>query len=81
MPRYHLHPVTAIGASPDEEGGEYADLAAAQDAAVAGIRSLIAEDARTGVIDLAGRIDISGPDQRVLLTVAFLEAIEFRRAP
>ena len=81
MPRYHLHLVTVFGASPDEEGGEYADLAAARSAAVAGIRSLIAEDARTGVVDLTGRIDISGPDQQVLLTVPFGDAIEIRRAP
>jgi hypothetical protein len=81
MPKFHLHLINAIGVVPDEEGQEFDDLSAAREEAILGIRSLIAEDASTGVVDLGGRIEIADRDQRVVMIVPFADAVEVRLDP
>jgi hypothetical protein len=51
-----------------------ADQAAARQMAVDSVRSMVAEDARRGVIDLNGRIDIQDKAGNVLMSLHFLEA-------
>jgi hypothetical protein len=81
MPRYRLNIHNGRGDTPDDEGGEYADVAAARREAIAGIRSLVSEEALTGMIDLCGRIEIVADDGSVVDTVLFADAIDLRRPP
>jgi hypothetical protein len=78
MPRYRLKIQNGFGDTPDDEGGQYPDAAAARREAVAGIRSLVSEEASNGVIDLSGPIDIVADDGLILATVSFAQAIELR---
>ena len=75
MPRYHLHIRNGHGLTPDEEGRELADEAAARDEALKGIRSIAAEEVREGRLDLAGRIDVTDADGRLLFSIPFEEAV------
>ena len=76
MPRYHLHVYNRIGHVVDEEGMELADLAAAREKALEGIRAIIAEEAKTGRIDLAGHVDITDGADALVATVAFRDAFD-----
>jgi hypothetical protein len=78
VPRFHLNIFNGQGASPDEEGQDFADLAAARAEAIRGIRSLLASELGEGRVDLGGRIEIADAAGGVLQTVAFAEAIEIR---
>ena len=78
MPRFHLNIFNGDGESPDEEGQVLPDLAAARSEAVRGIRSLLANELSSGVIELGGRIQIADVDGKVLQTVAFAETVEIR---
>ena len=78
MPRFFLHVHNRMGFAPDDEGLELPDLAAAREAAVAGIRSIVSEEVGQGTLDLAGRIDICGENGEVLMAVPFSEAVELR---
>lgn len=74
MPRFHLHVHNRIGFVLDEEGQELPDLHAARAVAISSIRSIVAEEAHDGVIDLTGRVDIADHAGRVLGDVPFREA-------
>jgi hypothetical protein len=78
VPRFHLNLFNGEGASPDEEGQDFADLPAARAEAIRGIRSLLASELGEGRVDLGGRIEIADVDGHILQTVAFAEAIEIR---
>ncbi|HEX7752100.1 MAG TPA: hypothetical protein VF440_06825 [Novosphingobium sp.] len=62
----------------DEEGIEADDDAVAFRRAVENIRSIVAEEARHGVIDLEGHIDVADAMGRLRLRVSFVEAFEIR---
>ena len=78
MPPFFLHVHNRTGLARDEEGLELASLAAAREAAVAGIRSILCEEVGQGTLDLGGRIDICGENGEVLMAVPFGEAVELR---
>ena len=78
MPRYYLHIHNSSGFVEDEEGHEQPDLRAARDKALDGIRSLLAEEVRQGMLDLRGRIEIAGDTQQILSIVRFAEAVDLR---
>jgi hypothetical protein len=78
MPRFFFHLHNRIGAVPDEEGQELPGLEAATSVAVQNIRSILAEDARTGVIDLKGRVDIADERGQVRATVRYAEAVQVK---
>lgn len=75
MARFFLHLYNSIGYVPDEEGQDLRDLEDARGIAVDSIRDMIAAEARTGKIDLQGRIEIREEAGRVLDTVQFTEAV------
>lgn len=77
MPRYFLH-IRNGGNVRDEEGIELPGVPDARTRAIEGIRSIVAEEAREGRIDLAGRIEIANGDGDVLLAVPFREAFDLR---
>jgi hypothetical protein len=74
MPHFYFDVHNGHGDTLDEEGVDLPDQAAARQIALDSIRSMVAEDARKGVIDLDGRIDVRDGARNVLLTVCFAEA-------
>ncbi|HTU12222.1 MAG TPA: hypothetical protein VMG08_15130 [Allosphingosinicella sp.] len=74
MARYFLHVFNRIGAARDDEGAELDGLDQAIDHARQGIRSIIADEARTGRIDLDGRVEIASADGTILAVVPFPDA-------
>jgi hypothetical protein len=64
------------GLTSDEEGLDVEDQATARTIALRSIRSMVAEEAREGMIDLTGRIEIEDAAGNLLLTVAFTEAFQ-----
>lgn len=78
MSRYFLHVYNREIIAPDEEGIELDGVATARGQAISGIRSIIAEEALNGVIDLGGHVDIANADGETLLVVPFREAFDLR---
>lgn len=81
MPHYLFHVRNRIGFVEDEEGSDHADLDAARAHALDGIRSILAEEARAGEIDLRGRIEVVGAAGRLVLTIPFAEAVQIQTGP
>jgi hypothetical protein len=79
MARFYLHVINGIGYAPDEEGVELADAKAAAARAVEGIRSILADEAKAGRLDLDGRIEIADETGQIVRTVSFEEAFEISR--
>ncbi|HWI85355.1 MAG TPA: hypothetical protein VNT42_03395 [Sphingomonas sp.] len=78
MARFYLNIHNGSGFVEDLEGLELSDLEAARCQAIDGVRSLVSEEARQGRIDLTGSIEIVDDDGRVLLNIAFADAVEVR---
>lgn len=78
MTIYHLNIRVGAEHIADEEGADFADLLAARDAAIDGIRSLISEDVRNGIIDLTGQIEIADHGGNLVCLVSYSEAVELR---
>jgi hypothetical protein len=76
MPRFYLHLINRTGSARDEEGVELADAQAAQARAVEGIRSILADEAKAGRLDLDGRIEIADESGAILRVVPFEAAFE-----
>ena len=75
MPRYYLHIYDSYGIAADEEGHDLPDLAAARSAAIEGIRCILSETVREGVMSFGGRIVIMDAWGHVVATVPFAEAV------
>ena len=80
MARFYLNIHNGIGLVKDEEGREFAGLSQAREAAIEGIRSLVSEDAKMGLLDLTGRIEIVDAEGNVLCEVPYEEAMDLRTA-
>jgi hypothetical protein len=78
MPRFYLNINNSNGVTPDEEGQEFPGIQDARQAALAGIRSILAAEVASGRIDLGGRIDIMDSNANLLLSIAFEEAVDVR---
>ena len=76
MPRFFFHVHNGPGDIPDESGTDIADQSAASRLAVDSVRSMVSEDARRGVIDLKGRIDVKDAADNLLISVDFIEAFD-----
>jgi hypothetical protein len=77
VPRYFLH-IRNGGNVRDEEGLDLPGVPDARARAIEGIRSIVAEEAREGRIDLAGWIEIANGKGDMLLAVPFREAFDLR---
>ncbi len=66
------------GLTTDDEGLDVEDQAAARYVALKSIRSMVAEEARDGTIDLTGRIEVKDAAGNLLLTVGFTEAFRVK---
>jgi repressor of nif and glnA expression len=78
MPFFHLHLHNRLGFIRDEEGKELADLGAAHALALESIRDILSEEAKKGIVDLRGRVEIADPAGQVLQVVTFPEAVELQ---
>lgn len=78
MPRFFFHVYNGHGDTPDEAGSDLESQTAARTLALDSVRSMVSEDARRGVIDLKGRIDVKDTADNLLLTVEFVEAFDLR---
>lgn len=76
MARFYLHLHNRVGTVRDEEGQELPDLRAAREVAITSIRSIIADEAQHGRIDLAGFVRITDGDERDLARIRFGDAFE-----
>lgn len=78
MARFFFDIFNGDGATPDNDGLELEDQRLAKVIAVDSVRSIVAEEARMGVIDLAGRIEVKDGGGEVLLVVNYAEAFKLR---
>lgn len=74
MTRYFFHTHNSIGLVRDEEGQELEGSAAAHNVAVVSIRSIIAEEALNGELNLQGKVEIVDEHGALLETVPFSSA-------
>ena len=77
MPRFFFNIHNGNGLTEDEEGREFADAGAAREEAVKGVRSIIAEEAKEGRVDLRGRIEVTDEAGGAVLAVPFRDALAF----
>jgi len=76
MPRYRFNIHNAIGFIPDEQGQELPDLEAARAEALRGARSLLAEEVRSGQMNLCGRLEVRDEKDDLVLTLPFAGAVD-----
>ncbi len=75
MPHFYIDIYNGNGLAEDSIGYDLPDVDAARKEALDGIRSIIADEARRGVLDLRGRAVIRGRGDD-LITVPFADAFE-----
>lgn len=80
MPRFYLHVCNGNGFTEDTEGQEFADMAAAQRAAIKGLREIMAGEMQVGELDLGSFIEIEDANHEMVATVSFEEAVRLRSA-
>ena len=78
MPRFFFHIRNSNGLTPDEEGRQLPDAAAAREEALRGIRSIVADEALHGRLDLSGTLDVADEAGEALFSVPFADAFELR---
>ena len=69
MPRFFLHICNGNGFTEDQEGQDLPDLAAAREAAIKGLRDILAGEMRDGEMNLGSFIEIEDEGHRLLMTV------------
>lgn len=78
MPRYFFHVHDDVDAW-DEEGAQLADVHAARLHAIAGARSLAAEQVTKGHLNLAHEIAVEDEAHALLFTLSFAEAVSVEK--
>jgi hypothetical protein len=78
VPRYYLHICNGFGFIEDEEGQEFADSNNAREAAIIGIRDLLADELRRGEINIGSFIEIEDEARRIVMTISFAEAVAIK---
>lgn len=75
MPRYHFHIEDHTGRTADEAGQVLDNDKAAYQSAIDNIRSIISDEARQGILEIEGHIDVCRGGRRIR-RVPFAEAFE-----
>ena len=75
MPLYYFHLCNGSGFVEDEVGTEVADLAAAREHAIAGLRDIMAGEMRVGQLNVASFVEIEDEHHKLVMTVPFVEAV------
>jgi hypothetical protein len=78
MPRFYLHVCNGTGYVEDEEGQELPDIAAARQAAIAGLRDIMASELKDGSLNPASFIEIQDEDGEYVTTISFEDAVIVR---
>lgn len=78
MTRFYFDLHNGLGFTKDEEGQVAPDEAAARDLAIDNIRSILADEARVGALDLTGVVEIRRDTGGVVMQVRFDEAVRLR---
>lgn len=78
MPRFFLDIFNSEICATDDDGQELPDLAAAREAAITGIRSILGGELARGKLDLRGEIRIRDDAGNALLSVPYSEAVAIR---
>lgn len=78
MPRYFFNVTNGNGLTRDEEGIDLSDQASALKMAKDSIRSIVAEEALKGSLDLDGHVDVLDSSAALLERVSFAEAFTLR---
>ena len=78
MPLYRFNIHNGNGLTEDEEGRDLPDDESAPAEAISGIRSILAEDILTGMLDLEGRIEVLDEAGRLSMTIPFTDAVTVR---
>lgn len=76
MARFFLHLRNGTGFIPDEEGLELEDEAAARHEAIKSVRSIISDEASSGIIDLTGQIEVEDSRGARVAILPFEEAFQ-----
>jgi hypothetical protein len=79
MQRYHFDIINGTGLVTDDEGRMLDGPDEAREEGIKGIRSIIAEDALQGRIDLAGRLEIRDAAGDMVMVISFEEAVALVR--
>ncbi|WP_030539920.1 hypothetical protein [Sphingobium sp. DC-2] len=75
MPRYFINIYNDADVL-DDEGADHADLAAAKEVAIRGVRAMMAEHVSSGrPVNLRHRVEITDNSGKVLATIPFGELI------
>lgn len=81
MPRYFFHIRNGSGVAEDEEGRELPSAEIARNEAIKGVRSIISDEVKQGLVDLRGEIRVTDETGAAVLLLHFDEAVEvFREA-
>lgn len=78
MARFYFQLYNNVGLVSDQQGQVLSDLDAARQQAIGSIRSMVGEDAKQGLIDLGGRIEIMSETGDLLDVIRFADAVELR---
>lgn len=78
MARFYFQLYNRVGYVPDQQGQELQDLDAARREAIGSIRSMIGEDAKQGLVDMQGRIEVRNEAGELLEVIRFADAVEVR---
>lgn len=76
MAGFFLHLCNGDGCVEDEQGHEFADLAAARIGALNSLRAVLAEEVNEGLLYVSSFIEIEDADRVHVATVGFSDAIE-----
>lgn len=76
MPLYFFHLRGCAAEADAGEGLDYPNDDAARDAAVAGVRGMIADDILHGNLDLSCRIDVADEAGSILFSVPFASTLD-----
>jgi uncharacterized protein DUF6894 len=79
MPRYFFHLRDRAQRLQDEEGRELPNVETARKVAVMNARAIICDEVLQGTVSLGETIEVEDEAGRALLSVAFSEAVAFRR--
>ena len=79
MPRFFFNIRNGNGLTEDEEGRDLPDAATAREAALKGVRSIVAEEVKEGHLDLGGRIEVIDEAGTSVIEVPFGEALALER--
>ena len=76
MPKFYLHLCNGTGFTEDQRGSEFADVNAAREAALAGLREVISAEVKEGGLNTASFIEIEDESHTLVTTLTFDEAIK-----